>query len=670
MEPTTENLIQGAAGSGDEKVYVEDVFSTEVYTGTGATHSIDNGIDLDGEGGMVWIKSRTNPGTGAYHHLVDSERAKIGGFRPALYSNTAEEQNTYTAATYGGVSSLNSDGFTISSGSAADDFLNSSTYDYAAWTFRKAPGFFDVVTYNGDTSSTKEVSHNLGCIPGMILVKNYTTAGYSWAVYAKNGQTGTYNARLLLNSTDGRDNLTTTDWSTNSAQFTKDVFTVGSGDLTNMNGQSHVAYLFADGADADAQIFGDNGDEAIIKCGTFGGTGTLTNVGFEPQWLLVKRINTHGDDWHIYDNMRGMALPKADNGGAQYLKANATDAEAGGYSVSFESNGFYNNTWGGSSGDLIYIAIRRPNKSPKAGTEVFNAISRGGSGSTVTLDSNMGPVDMFLIKSLGDSTANVLGTRMLGPRALTTSSTAEENTNAFGTSNPWDVQEGINLTSDGDTNASFRTFIDYFFRRAPGFFDTVCYDGTGVARTQEHNLGVVPELIIVKTRNVASQHWWVYNKTIGEGKALKFNGDNAEDPWSGYWNDTAPTSSVFSLDTYDGNNGSGKTYVAYLFASLGGVSKVGTYSGTGNDIDVDCGFTGGARFVLVKRTDAAGDWYVWDTVRGIVSGDDPYLLLNSTAAQVTNTDYIDPLSTGFTVTSSAPDALNVGGGTYIYLAIA
>ena len=79
---------------------------------------------------------------------------------------------------------------------------------------------------------------------------------------------------------------------------------------------------------------------------------------------------------------------------------------------------------------------------------------------------------------------------------------------------------------------------------------------------------------------------------------------------------------------------------------------------------MDCGFTSGARFVLLKRTDASGDWYVWDSERGIVSGNDPYLLLNSTAAEVTNTDYIDPLASGFTITS------NFTAGDYIFYAIA
>jgi hypothetical protein len=136
-------------------------------------------------------------------------------------------------------------------------------------------------------------------------------------------------------------------------------------------------------------------------------------------------------------------------------------------------------------------------------------------------------------------------------------------------------------------------------------------------------------------------------------------------------NDTAPTATEFTVGASGwGTNDAAATYIAYLFATVAGVSKVGSYTGTGSNVDVDCGFSAGARFILIKRTDSTGDWYVYDSERGIVAGDDPYLLLNSTAAEVTSTDYIDPLSSGFTVTSSAPAGLNASGGTYIFLSIA
>ena len=108
----------------------------------------------------------------------------------------------------------------------------------------------------------------------------------------------------------------------------------------------------------------------------------------------------------------------------------------------------------------------------------------------------------------------------------------------------------------------------------------------------------------------------------------------------------------------------------YLFATCPGVSKVGSYTGTGTTLQLNCGFTSGARFVLIKRTDSPGEWYVWDTARGIIAGNDPYLLLNSTAVEVTNTDYIDTYNPGFEISSTAPAAINALNGTYIFLAIA
>ncbi|NDD55077.1 hypothetical protein EBZ39_14640 [bacterium] len=136
------------------------------------------------------------------------------------------------------------------------------------------------------------------------------------------------------------------------------------------------------------------------------------------------------------------------------------------------------------------------------------------------------------------------------------------------------------------------------------------------------------------------------------------------------WNSTTPTNAVFSVGTNAGTNASGGTYVCYLFATCPGVSKVGSYTGTGTTQTINCGFTGGARFVLIKRTDSTGDWYVWDSARGIVAGNDPYLLLNSTAAEVTNTDYVDTYSAGFEISSTAPAAINANGGSYIFWAVA
>ena len=211
--------------------------------------------------------------------------------------------------------------------------------------------------------------------------------------------------------------------------------------------------------------------------------------------------------------------------------------------------------------------------------------------------------------------------------------------------------------------------IYWNFRRAPGFFDEVCYTGTGVAATISHNLGVVPELMIVKGRSGATA-WQAYSANLANTEYLVLNTTAAKATGATRWNSTTPTSATFTVGTAAEVNTSAATYVAYLFASCPGVSKVGSYTGTGALQTINCAFTTGARFVLIKRTDSTGDWFVWDSARGISSGNDPYLLLNSTAAETTGTNYVDTDTTGFKVTAAAPAGINAVGGTYIFLAIA
>jgi hypothetical protein len=128
---------------------------------------------------------------------------------------------------------------------------------------------------------------------------------------------------------------------------------------------------------------------------------------------------------------------------------------------------------------------------------------------------------------------------------------------------------------------------------------------------------------------------------------------------------------VFSLGTSATVNASGGTYAAYLFATCAGVSKVGSYTGNGSTQTIDCGFgAGGARFVLIKRTDSTGDWYVYDTSRGMTTLTDPYLLLNDAAAETATLGSVTAVSTGFALNSTILAAINVNAGTYIFLAIA
>jgi len=207
------------------------------------------------------------------------------------------------------------------------------------------------------------------------------------------------------------------------------------------------------------------------------------------------------------------------------------------------------------------------------------------------------------------------------------------------------------------------------FRRAPGFFDEVCYTGDGTAnRNITHNLTVTPQIIFAKSRsNVAN---WVAYNAFGNGLIL----NSAAAANSGFNFITSATSSTFTpadpASVGGSPNQSGQTYVAYLFASCPGVSKVGTYTGNGSTQTINCGFTGGARLVLIKRTDSTGDWYVYDTARGMTTLTDPYLLLNSTAAESATLGSVTTVTTGFAVNASILAAINTNGASYIYFSVA
>ncbi len=145
---------------------------------------------------------------------------------------------------------------------------------------------------------------------------------------------------------------------------------------------------------------------------------------------------------------------------------------------------------------------------------------------------------------------------------------------------------------------------------------------------------------------------------------------NASASSSSYWNSTTPTSTVFSVGGQDEVFGyNGYRYIAYLFATADGISKVGSYTGNGSNQDIDCGFSNGASLVLIKRTDANENWHIFDTARGIVAGNDGAFRLDATLAEL-SADGVDPYSAGFNVVQSASYNNNVSGGEYIFLAIA
>jgi hypothetical protein len=653
-------LAESLLGSSSslEPVYIEDMFSTWLYTGNGSTQTITNGINLAGKGGLVWIKGRS---AATDHALCDTAR----GATFDLASNTTAAQTTQAQ----GLTSFLANGFSI--GSLAK--INTNAATYASWTFRKQPKFFDVVTYTGN-GANRTIAHSLNSAPGCIIVKR-TDATADWYMYHRNVANTQY---MVLNSTSRALTFNGANvWNSTSPTATE--FSLGTDTAVNANGGTYVAYLFAH----DAGGFGTTGTDNVITCGGYTGTGAAGNtitLGYEPQWLLIKRTD-FSSDWSLADNMRGFL-----SGSSRWarLRPNLADAEADvATAARLTPTGFViestDSDFNSSGATYIYIAIRRgPMRTPTTGTSVFGLNARTGTGANATVTGGQTD-DAVLIKNRGSAVASLFSSRLTGTGYLVTSSTAAEV--AAGTTilqaNPWDVMDGVKVgTTSTITNASGNTFINYLFRRAPGFFDVVCYTGTSNSNPQtlNHNLGVQPELIIVKNRGFntdINSRWNVGSKYLPDSTpslvlnttAARSNATFLDSTW-----DASANANTITIGS--GINLSGFDYVAYLFASCPGVSKVGSYTGTGATQVINCGFAAGARFVLIKRTDSTGDWYVWDSARGIVAGNDPYLRLNSTAAEVTNTDWVDTAASGFELSAAVGNLANTSGGSYIFLAIA
>jgi hypothetical protein len=310
-------------------------------------------------------------------------------------------------------------------------------------------------------------------------------------------------------------------------------------------------------------------------------------------------------------------------------------------------------------------------KVPTVGTSVFTPVARSGTGSSTALTSPNIVTDVAWIKQRDGYDNPIDATRLIGPsKILFQNSTGAEVTDST-TVTAFDSMVGYTVGTGSRVNASGSTYANWAFKRAPSFMDVVCYTGTGTSgQTFNHNLGVVPTLMIVKCRSNAGTYWFVYSSTTGNTKFLKLQ---TTDAVSGsaptIWNSTDPTSTQFTVGNNTQINGSGSTYVAYLFATCAGVSKVGSYTGTGTLTTINCGFTGGARWVMIKRTDDTGSWYIWDTARGMVAGTDPSLMINDSEIEQ-NANSVYTIATGFQLLASPSVDVNINGASYIFLAIA
>ena len=632
-------------------------FTAPTMGSSGAT------VDVAGSGGLVWTKSRSN---GHNHALVDSENG-VGKY---LVTNSTSELRTDSYAQQALVEFL-ADGYKLGPDTGSDT-MNRNGRTYFSWTFRQARKFFDVVKYSG-TGSKRTVSHNLGSTPGMIIIKRTNANGDNWDVWHRSlGGSGTTNNYLQLNNANAASG-TSRFGTYGTDDPTSTTFTVNTQSSVNASGGEYVAYLFAHN-DGDG-AFGENANEDVIKCGATGsytsGTPLAVNVGFEPQWILIRRSDG-SDGWYIVDNMRGAYTHEG-----PYIQPNNSSAESyfANYGVAVPTSTGFILDQGSSAllatGNYIYMAIRRgPIKVPTDVDKVFHLNYNTSTGYTEYTDVGFAP-DMAMQKAVSSGDNWDVVDKLRGPsKYIKTNANSAEATDTQYMLGSF-LNNGVTMgTSNSGQFNGWNPNLLHFWKRAPSHFDIVHYSGTGNNRTIGHSLGVVPEMIWVKSRS-SSDSWQVYHAALGNAAYVQLNSTNAQVTGeANRWNSTTPTSSVFSIGTSGSVNGGSDTYIAYLFATAEGVSKVGTYEGNGSDgKQIDCGFSSGTRWVVIKNADVGSTyWTVFDATRGINGGNDSRLLLNANDSQATGSDYIDPYDAGFALSADAQ--VNNNGSTYIFYALA
>ncbi len=322
----------------------------------------------------------------------------------------------------------------------------------------------------------------------------------------------------------------------------------------------------------------------------------------------------------------------------------------------------------------------------------------GGVGSSLVSGGGVEPEDVFSIDEYtGNDTSKTIdngidlsgeGGFVIIKRADSTAQTSKIFDTARGTGKyitfqvPAQVTDSATLTSfnsngftvgsDTLVNTNLGEYLAVTFREFEGFMDIISWAGNATNRTISHSLGVKPEFMMIKNYGPFTETFIAYHKAIGATKFLQLSGREAAETRTDCFNDTEPTSSVITVGTGDKTNRNGHNIVAYLFASLSGFCKVGSYTGSGSTQNIDCSdmFTGGPRFVIIKNTSLGST--AWNFFYSIVDGNDKYFE-NDSAGQVkaveTADDDIDPLSSGgFTINGAAND-LNRNGDTFMFVAI-
>jgi hypothetical protein len=291
---------------------------------------------------------------------------------------------------------------------------------------------------------------------------------------------------------------------------------------------------------------------------------------------------------------------------------------------------------------------------------------KGRSGATdhALYDSVRGVQNQLESNTTTAETAEATGLTAFGSGGFTVGALAQVNTSAA-TYVGWQWKGGGAAVSNTDG-----TITSQVSANASAGFSVVTYTGTGANATVGHGLGVAPKMVIAKRRATGGFNWVVWHSYFTGLQFIKLNLTDDVGSSATVWNSTVPTSSVFSLGSDTTVNPNAEACVAYCWSEIDGFSKFGSYTGNGST-DGPFVYTGfRPKFLMVKRTDSTGDWYLYDTSRNTYNLSNLALFPNLSNAEATGvTAVFDLLSNGFKIRGDS-GGINPSGGTCIYMAFA
>ena len=657
---------------------------TGVYDGAATSMTWKYGVNFTPD--IVWLKKRNGSKD---HQLQDTSRG-IGGLGGAkqIYPNGNWAESTNADANY--FASFDSGGFTL----GGNDYTNGSGETYAAWCWKVNGGTtasnsdgditstvqvnddagISIVLYTTNGSNSARVGHGLATTPKAVLIKKRSETG-SWH-FMTTAIDGSFDDFILDSTSAKSDSSLTAPTST--------TFAAESGST----GTTMVAYCFHD-------------VDSYQKIGSYTGNGStngpMVETGFEPAFVLIKTSANVNGGWGIHDNQRDPSNPRT-----RFIQAQSSGAESNDNTVQimFYSDGFQVNTthadWNGNGNVYIYLAIAAP---PETTTPVlaksFKVSTYTGNGTSQVIDSVGFKPDMVWVKprsqtghhSLFDvirGTSMVLTPNQTGAEIDRTSNSAgitSFNSDGFAVNDPGGAAEDyyVNQNSvtyvawswkaSGSTDILTAGSLDSLASiNDDAGFSIVKYTGNATAgATIAHGLSAAPEFMLIKNLDRAGYGWLVYHAGIGATKYLVMNTDDREATQTSIFNDTAPTSTVFTLGSDTFGNYNGDRYIAYCWRPITGYSKFGTYTGQTAGVTVTTGFE--PDFLMIKASQGSYDehWAILDSVRGsgkVVNPNRDNAESDSTLNTFTTS------STGFSFPhqDTADAMLNENGVTYIYAA--